>query len=291
VDNPPIIDAHVHLWDTRRLNYPWLQKQPSLARPFVLADLDAAVRGCGIESVVVVEAACEPDQAVDEVRWLHELADGASKIAAIVASAPLERGDAVEPILKEHARYPLVRGIRREIVGEGPGFCVRPDFLRGLELIAERGWSFDIVVRPEQLADAGLMVERSPRVQFVLDHIGSPDIAGGKLEPWKSSLRRLSQQPNVWCKLSGVITRARPGWTAEDLGPYLKHVLDCFGPERVMFASDWPVITRAGRIEDWLAALRRLLAGHGETEQELMMRRNAARFYGIVEDETDNDRN
>jgi L-fuconolactonase len=281
-----IIDAHVHLWDTRRLSYPWLRSQPALARPFLPADLDAAARGSGIECAVVVEAACEPDQAVDEVRWLDELPSGETKIAAIVANAPLERGEDAKPILQDLARCPRVRGIRREIASEPPGFCTRPAFLRGLELIADRGWAFDIGLHRDQLPEAAAMVERSPRLRFVLDHIGGPDVAAGAIEPWKSDLRRLADHPNVSCKLSGAITRAAREWTPADLQPYLRHALDCFGPDRVMFASDWPVITRAGRISDWLAVLRTLLAAYNTIEQQRIFRHNAARFYGLEHQES-----
>jgi L-fuconolactonase len=150
-----------------------------------------------------------------------------------------------------------------------------------LELVAEQGWAFEICVSRDQLPEAIVMVDRSPGVRFVLDHIGSPDIANRVLEPWRSDLRRLSERSNVGCKLSGMITRAGPSWTVDDLRPYLRHVLDCFGTERVMFGSDWPVITRRGQIANWLAALRTLVAEYRENEQERMFRRNALEFYRL----------
>jgi L-fuconolactonase len=280
--NDAIIDAHVHLWDTRNLNYPWLKDQPVLARPFLPPDLDAAVRQCNVESVVIVEAACDPQQVAQEVRWLHTLAQAGLNVGAIVANAPVERGEAIKAILDEHARCPLLRGIRRIIASEPPGFCTAGDFLRGLELVAEQGWSFDINVRSDQLPDAAVMVRQCPSMRFVLDHIGFPDIAAGVTEPWESDLRRLSESPNVWCKLSGMVTRAAPSWTAADLRPYLQHVLDCFGPDRVMFGSDWPVVTRMAQLSDWLQTLRSRLAEYGPTEQQRMFRRNAARFYRLA---------
>jgi L-fuconolactonase len=177
---------------------------------------------------------------------------------------------------------PLVKGIRRLIQSEAPGFCIQPDFVRGVQLLSEYGFSFDICVRHHQLADTVTLVEQCPEVQFVLDHIGKPDIKAGLLSPWQEHIHSLANFPNVMCKLSGMITEAdSQSWSAADLKPYFDTVLEAFGVERVMYGSDTPVIQLVARHENWLATVLDALNPFSPLQIEQMMSENARRFYRL----------
>jgi L-fuconolactonase len=195
----------------------------------------------------------------------------------------LEKGDAVEDDLVRLAQIPLVRGVRRLLQSEADdAFCLRPDFVRGVRRLARFGFSFDLCVFHRQLANATELVRRCPEVRFVLDHIGKPAIKEGRLEPWRAELKALAALPNIWCKVSGLVTEADwAKWTAADLRPYLEHVRACFGPERLMFGGDWPVSTQATDYPRWVATVDELWCGCPPAELRRLYVANAEQFYQI----------
>jgi L-fuconolactonase len=279
----PLVDSHLHLWDPARLRYSWLDGVPLLNRAYLPGDVAAASAGIALEQLVFVQCDCDPGQALEEAHWVTELARATPRIAAIVAHAPVERGEAVRPFLEALASLPLVRGVRRLIQGEADvAFCARPEFIAGVAELARYGMSFDLCARKEQLPAVRELVARCPQVSFVLDHCAKPGIRARELEPWKGDLRALSRLPNVSCKISGLVTEAEPGsWQAGDLQPYIDHAIACFGPERCMFGGDWPVVTLAGTYKEWLTALREILSKRPEADQKKVLHDNAAKFYGI----------
>ncbi|UCF92229.1 MAG: amidohydrolase family protein, partial [Desulfobacterales bacterium] len=194
-----------------------------------------------------------------------------------------ERGDAVRPELEELMENRLIKGLRRIIqFEEDLAFCLQPDFITGVRLLPEFNWSFDICVYHIQMANTVRFVKQCPEVQFVLDHIGKPDIHQRRFEPWATDIRNLAQYPNVACKLSGMITEAdHANWKKEDLKPYIDHVLDCFGIDRVMFGGDWPVVTLAGALQDWLNSLEWAFSGLSAAELKKLFHDNAIRFYRL----------
>lgn len=284
--NFPIVDSHVHLYDPSWLRYSWLEQVPKINRRYDLADLDACRGPVAIERIVFAEVAVDRGLHLAEAAWVQSLADGDARLAGMIAHAPLEKGAAVAADLDHLARYRSLRGIRRLIESEtDQSFCLTPDFLAGLRLLAGRGLTFDICVKHWGLVFALELARRCPDVQFVLDHIGKPGIRHGLVEPWKSQIAELAKLPNVVCKLSGVVTEAdHAHWRPEQLRPYVEHVLSCFGFARVMYGSDWTVAELTHAYPDWVAILDGFTAGCSESELRALYRDTAIRTYRLDRD-------
>ncbi|NLE45141.1 MAG: amidohydrolase family protein [Chloroflexi bacterium] len=279
----PIIDSHVHIWDTSQLDYPWLATQPALNRPFLLKDFDAARGPIEVEQFVFVQAECRPEQALDEVAWVSMLAKEDPRIGGIVAYAPLETGEAVRDQLERLAAFPLVRGIRRIVFEEDDvAFCTSQPFIAGVRALAEFGLSFDLALSSSQLVAAAELADACPDVRFVLDHIGKPDVKNRERAPWMLGLPALAECPNVWCKLSGVTTQADHDlWTPDELRPYLNFAVENFGINRVMFGGDWPVSTLAVSYPIWVGVLHYVLEECSNDELRAVFHDNTAEFYRL----------
>lgn len=278
-----IVDAHHHLWDTRRLDYPLFAQIPALNRPFPVAAFDEVAQAMGVAASVCVEAASAGADGTAELAWLREQADQSDRIKAIVAWAPVERPEIatyLERLMALGDRR--IVGIRRSFEFEPPGFPSSPDVVAGIRLLGEIGLSFDLVLFPHSLPAATTLVRQCPDTSFILDHLGKPPIRAGDLEPWWGDLARLAALPNVVCKLSGMSTEAdRDLWTADDLAPYWDRAVDCFGWERLLFGSDWPVCNLARGYETWLAAVEELLAGVSPADRTKFFKGNATRIYHL----------
>ncbi len=279
----PIVDTHVHLWHPERLRYPWLTEVPALNRPYLLKDYNAASGELDIESIVFVQCDTHPDDGLKETTWVTDLATTVEpRIQGIVAWAPLEEGAQVAPFVEKLAENPLVKGIRRLIQSESVDFCIQPDFVSGVKTLSRYGLNFDICIFHPQLANAIRLVEQCPHVQFILDHIGKPDIKNQLFDPWKQEIQTLATFPNVHCKISGLVTEADvEAWTPADLQPYIEHVITCFGFDRVIYGSDWPVSTQASVYPRWVQTLREAVSGYSSEEVRNLFRDNAIRFYRL----------
>ena len=277
-----IVDAHVHVWDTARLKYAWLADIPLLNKPYLPADYR---RDCGpvrVEKIVFVQAEADYSQFLEEATWVSSLYREDRRIQGIVAWAPLERGEAARSAVEQLAAIPRVKGIRRILQSDALQFCLRPDFISGVRLLADYDLSFDLTVNRFQLGNAIQLVRQCPNVRFILDHIGNPDIAHHQFEPWRSQLRTLSGLPNVWCKMSGLVSVAdREHWTREDLRPYIDHVLDCFGFDRVLFGSDYPVCLLGSSIPRWVETVEWAVSGCSSVERRKLFHDNAIAFYRL----------
>lgn len=278
----PFVDTHVHFWDPRRLNYSWLGSVPTLNRSFQPADLTAA-SPVQPEAIVFVEAGRDPTQNVDEVRWIEELAARDPRVRGIVAHANLERGSTVLAELSALTKHPLVRGVRRLLQDESdPGFCLRPEFVEGTRQLARFGLSLDLCIRHHQLRSVTELVRRCPEVSFVLDHLGKPGIRDRQLDPWRGDLAELARLPNVRCKISGLVTEADlAAWCLADLRPYIRHAIDAFGFERVMFGGDWPVSTLATSYERWVETLAEAVSDATEAQRDALFRVNGTACYRL----------
>ena len=279
----PIVDTHLHLWDLSRLRYPWLASVPLLNKNHLIDDYRRACGPVQVAKMVFLQCECDAAQFQQEADWVSEVARTDPRIRGIVPWAPLEKGNAAEPDVARLASNPLVKGIRRIIQFERDlAFCLHPDFVRGVQLLARHGLSFDICINHTQLFNATELVRRCPDVRFILDHIAKPDIKAGLLDPWRAQLRELAALPNVWCKLSGLVTEADyQKWTPADLRPYIDHVIECFGFDRVMFGGDWPVATQATDYPRWVSTLDEALRGCSPDELHKLYVRNAVAFYRI----------
>ena len=284
----PIVDAHVHLYDPARIDYPWMRDVPSLDAAHPPERFFAATGGVDVERVVFVEVDAADGRGLDEARYVAALAEDEPRVAAIVASLPLERGpDAVRGELERYAALPGARGVRRLIQNhlDEPGWALADPFVEAVRALAAHALSFDLCLYHPQLRDAIALVERCPDVRFVLDHIGKPGIRAGLVEPWRAELAELATAPNVCCKISGVVTEAdHAAWTVDDVAPYVEHAIDRFGFERVMFGGDWPVLTLAGDYARWVDVVDRVVAGAPEADRRRLYRDNAIAFYRMALD-------
>jgi L-fuconolactonase len=282
-DGLTFVDAHVHFWDGARLPYPWLVEVPAIAGPHTPVELAAEASAHLPTEIVFVESAVDPTRALDEVRWVEALATKEGRIAAIVAQVAVDRGADTEAALAALAGHARVRGVRHIIEKHPePDYCVRPTFVAGVQRVGERGWTFDLCVRPGQLPACIVLVRACPRTMFVLDHAGKPDIRRGALEPWRTQIAELARLPNVVCKLSGLVTEADPAtWTTAVLRPYVEHLLSCFGPARLLFGSDWPVVNLVASYSRWLETALELLEPLSAGERAAILSDNARRIYRL----------
>jgi L-fuconolactonase len=276
------VDAHVHFWDPARFRYAWMAEAPALQRAFLPRDLFAAGGERAPRSAIFVQAECVPEQSRAEAEWVLELAAAEPRITGLVVRAALERGaEALRAELAPFAREPKVQGVRRLIQWESdPEFCVRRDFVAATRSLAERDLACDLCIYARQLPALIELVRQCPDVRFVLDHLGKPEVKAGQLDPWREDLRRLAGFENVVCKISGLATEAdHAAWTSAQLRPYLDHARACFGVDRLVFGSDWPVATLALDYGRWVGEVAAWSASWSEQERELLWRQGAARLY------------
>jgi len=272
------VDAHQHFWRYSEEEYGWISDpMAAIRRDFLPGDLRPMLLDTGIDATVAVQAR----QSLEETDWLLDLADAHDWIAGVVGWVPLASSRTHET-LEELAARPKLKGVRHVLQGEPDEYMQRDDFNAGIALLRRYSLTYDVLVLERQLPVAIQLVDRHPEQPFVLDHVAKPLIAAHELEPWRTQIRELARRPHVACKLSGMVTEAAfDTWTVEDLRPYIETVLECFGPGRLMFGSDWPVCTVASSYARWVGVVRDFTAELTEDEQESIFGGNAARFYGL----------
>lgn len=275
---PKLVDTHCHLIYRHRLSYPWLQKVPELNRDFMIEDYLAQARGAGVSDIVYMEADVHESQMEAEVGLAASLGDA---IVGIVAACRPESRDFVAH-LERVVAMDRVKGLRRVLHTQPDDLATQPIFASNLSRLARHRLSFDLCVRADQLPVAEGLVRACPEVQFVLDHCGNPGSAGSAVA-WRDAIKSIARMPNVVCKLSGLTTNlGRTEWTAEALRPAFDHAIECFGWDRVVWGSDWPVCTPAGTIATWLDATRQLVDGASHDEMSRLFSRNAERVYRLA---------
>jgi L-fuconolactonase len=277
-----IIDSHIHFWHPTHLRYSWLASSPILNRVYLPRDLATSGEGWTMEALVFVQADCYPEDGLKEAEWVAGLAEEDARIQGIVAYAPLEQGNDARNYLNTLVKIPLVKGVRRLIQSEPLGFSTQPSFVAGVKLLREYNLRCDLCIYHPQLPDIIELVRQCPEIDFVLDHIGKPGIKDGLLDPWRENIKTLAQFPNVYCKLSGLVTEAdHQHWTPMQLQPYIEHVLEAFGTNRVMFGGDWPVVLLAASYENWVETALNATKSLSEDEKNLVFYQNAKTFYGL----------
>ena len=276
-------DAHVHFWDPSLRRYPWLAEVPSIGGAHGPAELTREAGDCAPSRVVFVQADCERTSAMDEVKWVESIAGDGPRVAAIVAFAPMDAGPGTHAALGALASHPLVRGVRHLIQGEGdPQFCLSPEFVKGVRECGRLGLSFDLCVRHFQLAAAAELVKRCPETLFILDHAGKPDLRSNLPDAWRTHIDSLARCTNAVCKVSGLVTEAGPAaLDSERFIPTISHLLDAFGPSRLLFGSDWPVVKLAAPYRTWFHMARKLLSHLPAADQAAIFNENAGRVYRL----------
>ncbi|MEQ1522671.1 MAG: amidohydrolase family protein [Aestuariivirga sp.] len=279
----PIVDAHVHLYDVQRFSYGWLAGVPKINRTYLLEDFDKARGAVVVDKIVFAEVAVDPGLYLGEAGFIQELADKDPRLCGIVAHLALEKGIAIESDIVALKKLRNICGIRRLIETErNPAFCLEPHFIAALRLLPKHDLTFDICVKHTAMAYALELVKRCPEVSFVLDHIGKPDIKNGLREPWWSQIKELARYPNVVCKVSGVITEAdHQKWTADQVKPYVAHVIECFGFDRVMHGSDWTVSELSHAYPAWVDIVDDVVKGANDAELHKLYRYTAIRTYRL----------
>ncbi len=280
-----VVDTHIHYWDPAVLTYDWLKDVPAIAQahgPHQLQAQESGTQRFALDQIVFVQADTDDTEVVPEALWVNNLAETIEpRITGIIACAPLDRGAEAE--LEALQALPRVRGIRRLIQGQPAGYAMRPRFVAGVRSLPAYGFSFDLCIHHQQLPEALELVQACPDVQFILDHIGKPDIKAQQFEPWYTEIRALAQHTNVVCKLSGMVTEADPQhWTLADLQPYTDHVLEVFGVDRVLYGGDWPVSLLGVRHwGQWIDTLDDLTSGLSVEEKQKLFHDNAIRVYRL----------
>ncbi len=278
-----ITDTHVHLLDHAKFKYSWAAGVPKLNRDWTLADLTERARPYEIGAIVFAEVDVDMPQHIEEAEWVQSLAAKDKRLKGCIAALPLERGAAVEPEMEQLSKIPVVRGIRRITQYQpDPDYVLMPDFIAGVRLLPRYGLSCDLCIYHNQMPGIIKLVRQCPEVSFILDHIGKPGIRDGLIEPWKTHIRELASLPNVMCKLSGVTTEAdHANWTREQLRPYIDHVINCFGIDRLMYGGDWPVAELAGTYTSWIEVLDWATEGCTREEKLKLFRDNGIRAYRL----------
>lgn len=278
-----IVDAHHHVWDLGVRDQDWITGPAltPLRRDFPLGDYQAVAEANGIAASVVVQTVTVPGETPE----LLALAGASDLIGGVVGWTDLTAPDIADRIaaLKDQPGGGKLVGLRHQVQSEpDPDWLTRPDVLRGLAAVGQAGLVYDLVVTPGQLGASAQAAAAVPDLVFVLDHLGKPPIAAGRMQPWARDLRRLAAPPNTAAKLSGLVTEADwSRWQVGDLRPYAETALDAFGPARLMFGSDWPVCTLAGSYPDVLAAARDLTADLSPAEREAVFAGTATSVYGL----------
>ncbi|MFZ4985244.1 MAG: amidohydrolase family protein [Blastocatellia bacterium] len=279
-----LIDTHQHVWYPELFAYRWLKDQPVLDRRFDLDDYRAATEGIEVIQSVFVEADVDPAHMIEEARHILALAEQPGNTISGVVAAARPEADGFIHHIEAIAGHPALKGIRRLLQSERDQLATEPAFLKNIESLAKYGLSFDICVRAHQLPWAIAMVRQCPGVQFILDHCGNPEIATGISSVWRDGMAEMASLPNVVCKISGIVVNGDwHGWTIEDLRPAIEWTIDCFGWERVMFGSDWPVCTLASPLRRWVETLDQLTATAGEENRRRLFIENARRVYRLAD--------
>ena len=290
---PPIVDTHQHLWDLSRFRLPWLKPGGELTRSFLQTDYKKATEGLGIKKAVYMEVAVAREQKAAEAEYIIEVCADRSNptCAAVIGGLILE--DGFEEYVTRFKGNPYIKGVRHPL--NNPGQFEDNHLIRNLRLLGDLGMSFDLVIPPRLIARAADLVERCGETRFILDHCGNADplafdngLDWGRKpqhdpEIWKRYIDTLAKQPNVICKISGIIARVPKGEaTARVLAPIVNHCLDTFGPDRVIFAGDWPVCTRGAPLRVWVNLLRDIVKDRNSVQQRKLFWSNANSFYGLA---------
>lgn len=277
-----IIDAHQHLWDTSELRYPWLEDFEALQQYYGPNDYRAALEGLEIVRSVHIEADPAPGAEVAEVERITHIAADDGMIGAIVANVPLESEGRERILDRLAADYPMVVGVRRMAWHhQDPEFYRWPALLEGVSSLPRYGYTFELCANVTQLGAAVDLVRATPNVSHAINHCGGPDIAGDGFGQWAGYMNKLAEFPNTVCKISGLVTRAGEKWKTNDVKPYIDHLIDIFGFERVIYGSDWPVCTLATKYKQWFEVLSHAVEACTEDERRKLFHDNARAYYNI----------
>jgi L-fuconolactonase len=296
----PIIDTHQHLWDLTKFNLAWVAGAEPLNRSFVMQDYLEATYKTKVVKTIYMEVDVPPRQRSNEAEYVFDLCqrDDNPMVGAVISGNVA--ASSFKEYLERFSDTGYLKGVRFLLHGASTpaGHCLEPAFIKGVQLLGRMGLSFDVCIRPAELADAVKLAEACPDTRLILDHCGNahPKIVDGTVNPaahvktdpfwhtaqqWKDGISALAEQENVVCKISGIVARAPEDWTALDLAPTIYYCLVAFGPDRVIFGGDWPVCTLRSSFQEWASALREIIRSRPEADQRKLLSENAERLYSL----------
>ena len=292
----PIVDTHQHLWDLERFSLPWTEGLATLERTYKTSDYLEATTDLGIVKAIYMEVDVRDDQRPAEAEFIVELCerDDNPTCAAVISGRPMEEG--FRDYVDRFKKHECIKGIRQVLHPDTTPrrFCLNQGYIADIRYLGEVGLRFDICMRACELSDAVELIEACPDTQFVVDHCGNadPNVVNGSesrsdsegghsRDRWHRDMEALGNLENAMCKISGIIARARPQWSAADLAPTVNHCLNCFGFERVLYGGDWPVCTLRASYRQWVEALREIVAERPAEERQNLWHDNAMRFYAL----------
>lgn len=273
------LDSHQHFWRFELPKHDWIDDEmATIRRDFTPEDLKPILDANDIDGCIAVQA----DQTISETDYLLDISHKHDFVKGVVGWINL-RTVLLEEILARYSNRPKLKGFRHIVQGEpDPLFMLRPEFLRGIETIGKYGYTYDILILPHQLVSALELVKQFPDQKFVIDHLAKPYAKAGYFTGWAAGMTAIAKYPNVYCKLSGLITEANySNWTSVELLPYLRHALEIFGPNRCMFGSDWPVCRVAGDYGQVKGLVKNLLQNYSSKDQKAVFGGTCATFYGV----------
>ncbi len=273
-----IIDAHVHFWKYDRQRDAWITNDmKTLQQDYLPEHLQPVLKRNEVDGVVAVQA----DQSELETHFLVEMAKTHGFIKGVVGWIDL-RGADIEERLAYFSQYPAIKGWRHIVQAEPDGFLADPAFLQGMKLLQQYGYTYDLLIREHQLTQAVDFARQLPEQPIVLDHLAKPAIHKKEFAAWEKGIRSLAALPNVYCKLSGLLTEANwKQWSAADFYPCLDVVMDAFGSQRLMFGSDWPVMLLSGIYVQWKSLIEKYMENLPDESKEAIMGGNAVDFYHL----------
>ena len=277
-DSDPTVDSHQHFWDIDRLTYPWMPEGDNvLRRSYLPEDLAPHLERAGVSKTVVVQA----QMTMAEADLLFDLAASADSIAGVVAWVDLT-DENVGATLDRMQEMPKFVGVRHQVHDEpDERWLLRDDVVRGLLELERRDLAYDLLLRPPHLKHILELADRVPDLHMVVDHIAKPEIADGRMEPWAEDIAKVAEKPGMYCKVSGMATEANPATWQAEIRPYVTHVIECFGFDRLMWGSDWPVCLLVDGYEAIKDGAVAAVGDIGPDDYAKLMGGNAATFYRL----------
>ena len=274
-----IIDTHHHFWNYNPIDYDWINEDmANIRKNFLPADLKETISDAGVTGVISVQAR----QITEETDWLLSLASENEFIKGVIGWVPLA-SNKIRELLEKYTTSRWLKGVRHVVQGEpDPDFILGKEFNVGVKLLKNFNLIYEILIFEHQLSNTIRFVDQHQNQVFVLDHIAKPVIKENKIDEWNKNIRELAKRENVFCKISGMVTEANfKEWTVEQLQPYFDVVLEAFGPERLMFGSDWPVCLAATRYKKWLEIVKSQVSEFSQKEQNKILYENAVQVYRL----------
>jgi predicted TIM-barrel fold metal-dependent hydrolase len=291
----PIVDCHQHLWDLSKFKLPWIMPDTLMAKNYVEEDYLKQSAGLNVVKAVYMEVDVAADQKTKEANYVIDICKSGKypTCGAVIGGQPGEEG--FDKYIRQFEDFPFVKGVRQVLHSESAkkGMCLEKTFVQSVQTLGELGMRFDLCMRPTEISDGAKLCDLCPDTRFILDHCGNGDVIAfhrnrlidkkpeHDADAWKKDIADIAKRKNCICKISGVIARLPKGWKADDLAPIINHCLDSFGPDRVIFGSDWPVCLNGASYKEWVVGLKAIIAGRPLEQQKKLLHDNAVKFYKL----------